>query len=122
MIKGKKLAKKKVVVVIKSNPFSWKVFEALRLAVGISMEHKTYVIFMKDGIYTLTDWKPKMIGIEPIDKSIEALGMMEAEIIAEEEAIRERGVKLKEWPTKINVMPKDNISDIIKESEVVLTW
>ncbi len=116
------MAKKKVVVLIKSNPFSWKVFEALRLAVGASMEHKMQVIFIKDGVYSLTDWKPQLIGIEPIDKSIEALGMMEAEIIAEEEAIRERGVKLKNWPTEIKVLSKDDISELIKEAEVVLTW
>ncbi len=116
------MAKKRVVVLIKGNPFSWKVFEALRLAVGASMEHKMQVIFIKDGVYSLTDWKPKLIGIEPIDKSIEALGMMDAEVIAEEEAIRERGIKIKDWPAKIKVLSKDDISEIIKEAEVVLTW
>ncbi len=116
------MAKKKVVVLIKSNPFSWKVFEALRLAVGTSMEHKMHVVFIKDGVYSLTDWKPQLIGIEPFDKSIEALGMMGAEIIAEEEAIRERGLILKNWPTDIKVMPKDDIAELIKESEVVLSW
>ncbi len=116
------MAKKKVVVLIKSNPFSWKVFEALRMSVGISMEHKISVVFIKDGVYSLTDWKPKLIGIEPLDKSVEALGMMDAEIVAEEEAIRERGIKLKEWPTKINILPKDDISELIKDAEVVLSW
>ncbi|RMD46881.1 MAG: sulfur reduction protein DsrE [Aquificota bacterium] len=116
------MAKKNVIVLIKSNPFSWKVFEALRLAVGISMEHKTKVIFMKDGVHSLTDWKPQLIGIEPFDKSIEALGMMEAEIIAEEEALRERGLMLKKWPVEIKKLPKDSIAELIKEAEVVLTW
>ncbi len=116
------MAKKNVIVLIKSNPFSWKIFEALRLAVGISMEHKTKVIFMKDGVYTLTDWNPKKIGIEPFDKSIEALGMMEAEIIAEEEALRERGLMLKSWPVEVKKLPKDSIAELIKEAEVVLTW
>ncbi|WP_029521794.1 DsrE family protein [Persephonella sp. KM09-Lau-8] len=116
------MAKKKVVVIIKSNPFSWKAFEALRQSVGLSMEHSLSVIFLKDGVYTLTDWKPQMIGIEPIDKSMEALGMMEASVIAEEEAIRERGIKPKDWPVEVQVKPKDDICEIVKEAEVVITW
>ncbi|NPA58809.1 MAG: sulfur reduction protein DsrE [Aquificae bacterium] len=116
------MARKKVVVIIKSNPFSWKVFEALRQAVGLSMEHSLSVIFIKEGVYTLTDWKPEMIGIEPIDKSIEALGMMEAELIVEEEALRERGIKLKDWKTPITVMPEEEVCEKVKDAEVVLTW
>jgi tRNA 2-thiouridine synthesizing protein C len=116
------MARKKVVLIVKSNPFSWKAFEALRQSVGLSMEHRLTVVFMKEGVYTLTDWKPEMIGIEPIDKSIEALGMMDASIVVEEEAIRERGIKLKDWPVPVDVKPKEEISEIVKEAEVVLTW
>ena len=116
------MAKKRVVFILKSNPFSWKAFEALREAVGLSMEHKVVFIFIKDGVYTLTDWKPEMIGIDPINKSIEALGMMDAKIIAEEEAVRERGIILKEWDAEILIMPKEEICEIVNEAEVVITW
>ena len=116
------MAKKKLVVVIRSAPFGWKTFEALRQAVGSAMEHETIVVFIRDGVYALTDWNPKIIGIEPFDKSIQALGMMDASIIVEDEAIRERGIKLKDWGIDIKVQPKDNICELIKESEVVLTW
>ncbi|EDP73197.1 DsrE family protein [Hydrogenivirga sp. 128-5-R1-1] len=116
------MAKKKVSVVIRSAPFSWKTFEALRQAVGSAMEHEIAVIFIRDGVYALTDWKPQMIGIEPLDKSLEALGMMEAKVIAEEEALRERGLKLKDWGIEIIKLPKDDICKVIKDSEVVLTW
>lgn len=116
------MAKKKLAVIIRSSPFSWKTFEALRQAVGSAMEHEVSVIFIRDGVYALTDWKPQMIGIEPIDKSIQALNMMDADIIAEEEALRERGLKLKDWGVEIKKLPKDDICKIIKDSEVVLTW
>ena len=116
------MAKKKVVFILKSNPFSWKAFEALRQAVGAAIEHNVLFIFLKDGVYTLTDWKPELIGIEPIDKSIESLGMMGAKIIAESEAVRERGVMFKDWGVDIEVMDKDQICDIIKDAEVVITW
>ncbi len=116
------MAKKKMSVVIRSSPFSWKTFEALRQAVGSAMEHEVSVIFIRDGVYALTDWKPQLIGIEPLDKSIEALDMMGAKIIAEEEALRERGLKLKDWGVDIDKLPKDDICEIIKDSEVTLTW
>ena len=116
------MARKKIALMIKSNPFSWKTFEALRQAVGVSMGHNLTVIFLKDGVYTLTDWKPQMIGIEPIDKSMEALEMTDGKIIVEEEALRERGVKLKEWSVVIEIKPQEEISEIVKDAEVVLTW
>ncbi len=116
------MARKKIALIIKSNPFSWKAFEALRQAVGVSMGHSLTVIFLKDGVYTLTDWKPQMIGIEPIDKSMEALEMTDAEVVAEEEALRERGIKLKQWPTDVKIKPQEEISEIVKDAEVVLAW
>jgi len=122
LINGVAMAKKRVAVVIKSNPFSWKTFEALRQAVGLSMEHDVKVLFIKEGVYTLTDWKPRLIGVEPIDKSIEALGMMGAGIVVEEEALRERGIKLKDWGVDIQIQPEEEVSEIVKNSEVVLVW
>ena len=116
------MAKKKLTVVIRANPFSWKTFEALRQAVGSAMNHEVSVIFMRDAVYSLTDWNPKLIGIEPFDKSFSALGMMDAKVYVEEEALRERGINIKDWGININIEPKDEICEIIKSSEVVLTW
>jgi len=116
------MARKKLTVVIRSNPFSWKTFEALRQAVGSAMNHEVSVVFIKDAVYALTDCNLKLIGIEPFDKSISALGMMEAKVYVEEESLRERGIKLKDWGIDINIEPKDEICEIIKNSEVVLTW
>lgn len=117
------MAKKRIVSLIKSNPFSWKTFEALRQAVGIAMDHEVYVIFIKDGVFTLTDWHPEMIGVPSSDKSMEALGMLNAKIIAEKESLSERGIiKLKECGTEIGVKTKDEICQIIKSAEVIITW
>ncbi len=116
------MAKKKLVIVIRKNPFSWNVFDALRVAVASAMNHEVYVVFIKDGVYTLSDWKPKLIGIEPYDKSIESLSMLGAKIIVEEEGLRERGIKLKDWKANIEVLPKDDISEIINNAEVILPW
>ncbi|MCX7759793.1 MAG: DsrE family protein [Hydrogenothermaceae bacterium] len=116
------MSKKKVVVVIKSNPFGWKTFEALRQAVGMAMDHDVTVVFLKDGVYTLTDWRPQLIGVPLSDKSIEALSMLGGKIYAEKESISERGliksIKYKEVQQK----SKDEICNLIKEAEVVITW
>lgn len=115
--------KKNVVTLIKSNPFGWKTFEALRQAVGMAMDHNVNVIFIKDGVFTLTDWKPQMIGVQSSDKSLEALGMLNAKIIVEKESLSERGInKLKELPVDIHIKTKDEVCDIIKSAEVVITW
>jgi len=116
------MARKKLTVVIRSNPFSWKTFEAFRQAVGSAMNHEVNIVLLRDAVYALTDWNPKLIGIEPFDKSISALGMMEAKIFVEEEAIRERGIKLKDWDVEINIEPKEELCELIKNSEVVLSW
>jgi tRNA 2-thiouridine synthesizing protein C len=48
--------------------------------------------------------------------------MMGASIVVEEEALRERGIKLKDWGVEIKKLPKDDICALIKDSEVTLTW
>lgn len=116
------MAKKNVVSIIKSSAFSWKTFEALRQAVGMAMDHKVTVIFIKDAVYLFTENNLPMIGIPSSDKSIEALGMLEAKIVIEEESVRERGIILKQLPTKIFIEPKEKISEIISNAEVVITW
>ena len=116
------MAKKKIVFIIKNEPFSWKTFDALRVAVASAMNHQVFVLFIKNGVYALSDWEPKLIGIEPYDKSIESLGMLGAKLIVEEEGLRERGIKLKNWKANLEVLSKDEICEIINNAEVILSW
>lgn len=116
------MKKKKAVVIIKSNPFGWKTFEALRQAVGMAMDHDVTVVFIKDGVYALTDWKPELLGVPSSDKSVEALGMLGGRILAEKESISERGlVKSIKYPD-VQQKSKDEICRVIKDAEVVITW
>ncbi|MEZ0322807.1 MAG: DsrE family protein [Hydrogenothermaceae bacterium] len=116
------MSKKKVVVIIKSNPFGWKTFEALRQAVGMAMDHDVTVIFLKDGVYALTDWKPQLIGVPLSDKSVEALSMLSGKIYAEKESISERGLIKSIKYSEVQQKSKDDICNLIKEAEVVITW
>lgn len=116
------MKKKKAVVIIRSNPFGWKSFEALRQAVGMAMDHDVTVVFIKDGVYALTDWKPELIGVPSYDKSIEALVMLGGKIFAEKESVSERGLIKSIKYTDIQQKSKDEICNIIKDAEVVITW
>ena len=116
------MARKNMVVVIKTDPFSWKTFDALRVAVACAMNHQLSVVFIKNGVYALSDWNPKLIGVEPYDKSIESLSMLGAKVIVEEEGLRERGIKLKNWKTNLEILSKDEICEIINNAEVILSW
>lgn len=116
------MKKKKIVVIIKSNPFGWKSFEALRQAVGMAMDHDVTVIFIKDGVYTLTDWKPEMIGVPSSDKSIEALIMLGGKVYVERESVSERGLIKSIKFREVQQKAKDEICSLIKDAEVVLTW
>lgn len=116
------MPRKKIAIIIKSQPFSWRTFEALRIGLGSSIDHEVYVIFMKNGVYALTDWNAKSLGIEPLDKTIESLGMLGTKIVVEEESLRERGIKLKKWPAEIHILPQEEISNLINSTEVILPW
>jgi tRNA 2-thiouridine synthesizing protein C len=117
------MAKKKVVSIIKSNPFGWKTFEALRQAVGMAMDHQVSVIFVRDGVFALTNWNPNMLGIPAFDKSIEALNMLGGKIIVEKECLGDRGItKLKDFGVEILIKSKEEICQIINQAEVVITW
>lgn len=116
------MKRKKVVVIIRSNPYGWKTFEALRQAVGMAMDHDVAVVFVKDGVYTLTDWDPSLISVASSDKSIEALSMLGGKIYIEKEAVSERGLVKSIKYGEAQQKTKDEICELIKNSEVVLTW
>lgn len=116
------MKKKKVVVIIKSGPFGWKTFEALRQAVGMAMDHDVTVVFIKDGVYALTEWKPELLGVPSSDKSIEALVMLGGKILAERESVSERGLIKSIKYADLQQRSKDEICELIKDAEVVFTW
>ncbi|MGB9767048.1 MAG: DsrE family protein [Sulfurihydrogenibium sp.] len=117
------MAKKNAVCIIKSNPFSWKTFEALRQAVGMAMDHNVSVVFIKDGVFALTNWHPEMIGVPSFDKSIEALAMLGGKIYVDKNCLDDRGiVKLKDFGVEIFTKSEEEVCKLIKSAEVVLIW
>jgi len=114
---------KKVAIVIQALPFNtMRNSEALRCAVGMTIEeeNKIQVLFLDDGVWTAASLDCKAAKNQELDKHIETLGMMEVELIAEEEALAKRGVKIsrKELTTK----PREVINQIIFEADVVIAF
>lgn len=114
---------KKVAIVIQALPFNtMRNSEALRCAVGMTIEeeNKIQVLFLDDGVWTAASLDCKAAKKQELDKHIETLGMMEVELIAEEEALAKRGVKIsrKELTTK----PREVINQTIFEADVVIAF
>ncbi len=112
----------KVTFVLKGDPFSWKAYEALRLATAMGMNHEVYFIFIRDGVYTLTEWNPQQLGLESFDKFYETFEFINIELIVEDASIQERGLKISDFIPEVSVKSAEEISEIINNSEVVLVW
>lgn len=114
---------KKVAVVIRALPFNTiRNSEALRCAVGLTIEeeNKIQVLFIDDGVWTAASLDTKAASSRDLGKHVETLEMMEAELMAEEEALTARGIKVgrKEIATK----PRQVINQAIKEADVVMAF
>jgi tRNA 2-thiouridine synthesizing protein C len=114
---------KKVVIIARTLPFnSIRNSEALRCAVGMTLEeeNKVQVIFLGDGVWTAALLDSKAASSHDLGKHVETLEMMEAELVAEEEALNERGIKVNR--EEINVKSRQAIDEAIKDADVVIPF
>lgn len=114
---------KNVVVVIQKLPFNTiRNQEALRCAVGLTLEeeNKIKVVFINDGVFTLYSLDSKLAHSYNLPKHIETIIMMGGELIAEEEALASRDIKLNK--EMINILPRERINQAIKEADVVMVF
>jgi sulfur relay (sulfurtransferase) DsrF/TusC family protein len=114
---------KKIAIIIRALPFNTiRNSEALRCAVGMTIEeeNKIQVFFIDNGVWTAASLDSKAAQARELNKHEETLEMMEVELIAEEEALAKRGVKVsrKEIITK----PRQSINQAIKEADVVISF
>jgi tRNA 2-thiouridine synthesizing protein C len=114
---------KKVVIVVRALPFNTeRNSEALRCAVGMTIEeeNRIKVIFIDNGVWTAASLDSKAAQTHELDKHMETLCIMEVDLIAEDEALTDRGLKVsrKEIITK----PRQSIDQTIKEADVVMAF
>jgi sulfur relay (sulfurtransferase) DsrF/TusC family protein len=114
---------KKVAIIIRALPFNTiRNAEALRCAVGLTLEeeNKIQVLFIDDGVWTASSLDCNLAKKHELDKHVETLIMMEVELIAEQEALATRDIKISR--TEIKVQPRQTINQIIKEADVVMPF
>ena len=112
----------KVVFILKGDPFSWKAHEAFRVATAVAMNHELDFIFIRDGVYTLTRWRPEDLGVDSFEKFYETLGFVNMRLIVEDASIQERGLKESDFLCEVEVRSAEEISEIINSAEAVFVW
>ncbi len=112
----------KTVFILKGDPFSWKAHEALRIAIAVGMNHELTFVFIRDGVYTLTRWKPEELGVESFEKFYETLEYVNIELVVEDASIQERGLKETDFVREVQVKSAEEISELISSAEVVYVW
>jgi len=113
----------KVVHVLKGDPFSWKAHEALRVATATAINNETYFVCIRDGVYVLTKWEPEKLGIEPFDKFWETAQLINLKIVAEEEALSDRGIFKTDLAVEnVEVKPSEEIKELLEEADCVFIW
>ncbi len=112
----------KVAFILKGDPFSWKAYEAIRVAMALAMSSEVYFILIKDGVYALTKWKPENLGIHGLDRLLQNVEYVNIKFVVEDTAAEERGIRSENFVTGTIFMSMEEIKDLIKQSEVVCVW
>jgi len=114
----------KICYILKGDPFSWKAHEALRISLALVMNHQVFLIFLRDGVYTLTDWKPEGLLIDSFDKIFQLYSSFEdnIKIFVDEESLKIRGIKKKDLKVDCQLISDEEIKRIINSCEAVVVW
>lgn len=112
----------KVAFILKGDPFSWKAYEALRVAMAVAISSQVYFVLIKDGIYTLTRWKPESLGIQGLDKLLQNMEYVNIKFVVEDASAEERGIKKEDFTVEPIFMGMEEIKDLVREMEVVSVW
>ncbi len=108
--------------ILKSEPFSWKAHEGLRLAAASGITNDTNVIFTGDGIYAITKWHPEALSIASFEKMLEQMSMLKISFYAESSCLESRGLKPFEFIIEPEIITSEDMQDIISKSRAVLIW
>ena len=108
--------------ILKSEPFSWKAHEGLRLAAASGITNDTNVIFTGDGIYAITKWRPEALELASFEKMLEQMSMLNINFYAENSCIESRGLKAFEFIIEPKIISSEEVKDLIEKSKAVLVW
>jgi sulfur relay (sulfurtransferase) DsrF/TusC family protein len=113
---------KHVAVAIRRTPFnSEQNSEALRMAVGLTTgDHRVSVVFLEDGVLMLNRLQPGLIVADDVGKHLEACRMLGIRLLADEEALRRRGV---DQPAGgVETLPFEELCHVLMGADVVIPF
>jgi sulfur relay protein TusC/DsrF len=113
---------KRVAVVIRQSPFNTcRNSEALRMTVGLTLgDNAIAVIFCDDGVYTLLPTQPALAGSLDVDKHLETLQLLNVRLVAEVEALVERGLSQLKWD--VERLARREIAHLLADSEAIICY
>jgi len=112
------MAEKKMLVVIKSRPFTdLNYYEALRTAAGL-WEHSVSVLWVGDGVYAaLKDADRSITG-----KFLEDLPDLDAELYVDGEALRENGFAEEDLVDGVQLVDREAVKRLFESAEASLIF
>lgn len=113
---------RKVVFLLKGDPFSWKAHEAFRVGMAIGINSEVSFILIKDGVYALTRWHPDRLDIYGFDKLLENIDYVNVKLYVEDSSAEERGLKETDFVKEVSFISTEEIKELIKVAEVVFVW
>ncbi len=113
---------KKVVFILKGDPFSWKSHEALRVGMAVGMNCEVHFVFLKDGVYALSRWEPESIGIVGFERLLENMDYVNVKLYAEDLSLEERGLGQEDLKKAVQVVSMEEIKELIASAEAVFVW
>jgi sulfur relay (sulfurtransferase) DsrF/TusC family protein len=113
---------KHVAVVIRHIPFnSERNSEALRMSVGLTTgDHRVNVVFLEDGVLTLSRLQPSIIAADDVGKHLEACQMLGIRLVADEEALQQHGVSQPAPP--VEAVPFSELCRLLSDADVVIPF
>ncbi len=113
---------KKITVVVRNLPLNTsRNAEALRMSVGLTLrEDKVTVIFIDDGVYTVTPIKPERINLQPVKINFEVLSVLKCALLADKPSLENRGIR--NLLANVRIVEREGIVKTITGSDIVIPF
>ena len=113
---------KTTTVIISQAPLaSLRVFEALRMSVGLTLrDDAVQVLFIDDGVYALLHTEPGGVAMSEYTRHIETLKQLGHRICAERESLAERGIDRPAYEAE--VVPREEVPALLLNSDGVIRY
>lgn len=113
---------KRIVFIVKGDPYSWKAHEAMRVGMAVGINSEVNFIFMKDGVYAITHWNPEKLYITGFDKLLENIDYVNVKLFVEDTSAEERGLKEGSFVKPVSFISIEEVDKFIRDADGVLVW